>query len=443
MKCISCGKFKKSFIYIILSVFFLILKDSLYGFNYLKSLKEIRIFNSDTQKKFSKHILIHNTFNYFGTLIIAFFFHRYEKKYFENENNLLISRTSTNRSSYIILIHKINDKDFTTKKSFIIFLWVIIFWIIEELCIELYTFILKDLDFWMFELLIITLFHKKIFKIEIYKHQKLAILINIIPCFLKIIAIILGFNQELATYPILYRIKPFWIPLGIILFFILITVRSYINSKIKWYMDLKYISQHKLLMYYGAIGALISLIICIISSFNECSVSDESLTKYICNVTSSDKDYYIENFSVYFSKFEKIEILAELTTILLGMITFFFNKYFYILIIKCLTPVYVVFSIPIFYFIQKSILLINTLIWEHHCFETDKKIIHIKFILDISGDFVSLIGFLIYLEIIIFNFYGLNYNIDNEISKRSYDESYGIEQRSLSLVSENESEIGD
>ena len=443
MKYISIGKFKKSFIYIILSVVFLILKDSLYGFNYLYSLKEIILFNSDTQKLFSQHILIHNTFNYFGALIISFFFHRYEKKTSENENNLLLSITSSNRSSNIILIHMNSDKDFTTKKSFIIFLFVIISWIIEELSIESYTLILKDLDFWMFELFIITLFHKKMFKVEIYKHQKLAMLINIIPCFLKIIAIILGFHKTLEEYPIFYVVKPFFIPIGIILFFMLITLRSYINAKIKWYMDLKYISPHKLLMYYGTIGTLICLIICIISSFNECSISDRSITSFICNVTSNRKEFFIENFSIYFSRFEKKEILEELARILLGMIAFFFNKYFYILIIKCLTPVYVVFSIPIFYFIQKSILLINTLICEHKCFMVDKNIIHIKFILDISGDFISLIGFLIYLEIIIFNFCGLNYNINDEISRRSYDESYGIEQRSLSLVSENESEIGD
>ena len=93
------------------------------------------------------------------------------------------------------------------KSSFIICLLVIFLWINEEQLIDFYNLALKDLDFWMFELLIITLFHKKIFKIEIYKHQKLAILINIIPCFLKIIAIILGFNHELATYHILYTIN--------------------------------------------------------------------------------------------------------------------------------------------------------------------------------------------------------------------------------------------
>jgi hypothetical protein len=281
------------------------------------------------------------------------------------------------------------------------------------------------------------------FKIEIYRHQILAILINIIPCFLKIFAIILAFHNDFHKNETFYVKTPLFIPIGIILFWILITLRSYINSKIKWYMDLKYISENKLLMYYGVIGALICLIICLIATVNECRISHWSFYSSICKVTLDEKEYYIENFSIYFSKFKGIEILAELANILLGITAFFFNKYFYILIIKCLTPVYVVFSIPIFYFFQKSILLINTLFWEHKCFEKENNIIYIKFILDISGDFVSLIGFLIYLEIIIFNCCGLNFNINDEISKRSYDESYGIEQRSLSLVSENDSEIGD
>jgi len=293
----------------------------------------------------------------------------------------------------------------------------------------------------MFELLIITLLLKKMFKIDIYNHQKLAIAINIIPCFLKITAIILAFHRNFNIYPI-YKKNIFLIPLGIILFFILITLRSFINSKIKWYMDLKYISHHKLLMYYGATGTLICLIICIISTFIECSKNILEFND-ICNISLNGKENYIENLYIYFNGFKGIEILVELSRILMGMITFFFNKYFYILIIKSLTPVYVVFSIPMFYFLQKSILLIINLILEHKCFKEDNNIIHIKYILDISGDFVSLIGFLIYLEIIIINCCGLNYNINDQISSRSFNESYGIEQRSLSFASDNDSEIGD
>ena len=304
----------------------------------------------------------------------------------------------------------------------------------------------------MFELLIIAIFHKRMFNAEIYKHQKLAIIINILfPCLLKIATIVLAFHPE--SFPlILYKKEKLLIPIGIIIYIILIIFRSYINSKIKWYMDLKYISLSKLLMYYGAIGSSICIIIATISTFKNCNIYQGSrfnnTLDYICpvnqtlNETLNETENFIDSYYIYINKFKGIEILKEITKIILGIITFFFNKYFYILIIKCLTPIYVVFSIPIFYFLQKITLLIYTLIFDAEQFVNIDKIIYLKFVLDISGDLVSFFGFLIYLEIIIFNCWKLNYNIRNNISERSFRESYGI-QRSQSLFSEDDSELGD
>ena len=45
-----------------------------------------------------------------------------------------------------------------------------------------------------------------------------------------------------------------------------------------------------------------------------------------------------------------------------------------------------------------------------------------KFWLDISGDILSIFGFLIYLEIIVFNCYKLDYNIKTNIMRRSFGE---------------------
>ena len=147
---------------------------------------------------------------------------------------------------------------------------------------------------------------------------------------MKIIAIILDFHINLETHYPLYTINHFLIPLGIICFFILITSRSYINSKIKWYMDLKYISPNKLLMYYGAIGTLICLIICIITTFNECSFSYKSFNYSICMVISNGKKY-IDNYFIYFIYFiifKGIEIAEELAIILLGITAFFLTNIF-------------------------------------------------------------------------------------------------------------------
>ena len=55
-----------------------------------------------------------------------------------------------------------------------------------------------------------------------------------------------------------------------------------------------------------------------------------------------------------------------------------------------------------------------------------------KFLLDISGDIASIIGFLIYLEIIELNFCKLNYNLKKNIISRGendYKFSIGIEEK--------------
>ena len=52
-------------------------------------------------------------------------------------------------------------------------------------------------------------------------------------------------------------------------------------------------------------------------------------------------------------------------------------------------------------------------------------------LLDIIGDIFSLLGFLIYLEIIVLNFCKIDYNIKENIAKRSFMESYGINKKGI------------
>ena len=106
------------------------------------------------------------------------------------------------------------------------------------------------------------------------------------------------------------------------------------------------------------------------------------------------------------------------------IIIFFFFKYFYILVIKYLTPVYAIFLNPIYFFFQKIILGLNTLIREGEFFDKDaKKYLIYKFYFDISGDFVSILGYLIYLEIIELKFCKLDYYTKENIIIRSLNES--------------------
>ena len=114
-------------------------------------------------------------------------------------------------------------------------------------------------------------------------------------------------------------------------------------------------------------------------------------------------------------------MLIRLIVIFLGTVTFFFDKYYSTLIIKLYSPIHAIFSFPVQHFLEKAFLLIFTAIFfREHLFNGENKLQ--KFLLDEFGDFFSIIGFLIYLEIIELHFCNLDYNLKNNIIKRSNTE---------------------
>ena len=465
-KYLSCGKFNKYSYYIFLSIFFDLINDALYGFNYLDIFQDVKILDTKAQKYFSWHHIIHQTFNYFGVIIFAIFIIIYEKNASKKPYKISNSNTDSN-TKQILLIHNDSEDLHNEKKYFIISLIIIFFWIIEELLIDIYIYALKDLDFWMVELIIITKINSIMFNIDIYDHQKFALWFNIFPCLLKIVTIVLSVFDNHDKYfeenknehiPIFYNLNKIYIPIGIVIYIVLITIRSYVNAKIKWLMDLKYISHSKLLLYYGIIGTIICAIISTVSTFVKCrDIFEEfDINDYICKIpyhengTHIKKEKYFESVSYYYrtfkgeisDEFKQIEIFYEIIIIFGGIITFFFEKYFSILVIKYLTPVHLIFSIPLFYFIQKAVLILYNLAIDQLYIHSAIKYISIKFILDIFGDFFSIFGFLIYLEMIELNFGKYNYNTKQNIIRRSFEESYGINKKKKKPII-NDSEEGE
>ena len=176
--------------------------------------------------------------------------------------------------------------------------------IVVDILIKLFDYILKDLDFWMIELFILYyVFMKRIFKIKIYNHQKFAIFYNLtFPSILKVITILLSFfddcnegegykyyNSNGCTYyndndkilKVLYVKYKWLVPLGIIIYIGIITLRSWIYTEIKWFMDIKNVSQNKILMIYGFFGATLCSLLCWLSSSIECN---SEIYYYICKV---------------------------------------------------------------------------------------------------------------------------------------------------------------
>ena len=91
------------------------------------------------------------------------------------------------------------------------------------------------------------------------------------------------------------------------------------------------------------------------------------------------------------------------------------------MIIKNLTPAHFIFAIPAAFFLQKIINILYT-IKNNKFFATSEEIKINKFILDILGDVITIIGLLIYLEIIVLHFYGFDYNIKVNIIKRGFQD---------------------
>ena len=242
-----------------------------------------------------------------------------------------------------------------------------------------------------------------------------------------------AFRREDGLLEILYIPYPWLIPIGIIIYLSLKIMRAYIKTKIKWYMDIRYISITKLLMSYGLIGTIFYIIICIITTFKECPEGYINIYDYICETVDFNKYHkYFANFRLYFTHIYFEYPFEEILTLFIGMLGFFFYKYFSLMILKNLTPIHLVFSFPLFDIMRKIILVISFLFNDNN---NISYIYIIKYIIDSIADFFCLFIYLIYLEIIKLNFCNLNFNLRDNIITRSRFELY-----SKDLINEIESD---
>ena len=448
---LSIGKLTAYYYFIILFIMSQILFDSFYGFNVNNTFKEVKIYKN----YISKHELFPYIFNYFFTGIISIIlYYKFEINSFSNKN----SKSNKEKEKGLLslkLIH--NDNKLLSGNRYLGFICIgiLFLWNIEEQLLLVFRKFFKDLDFWMVELLIISKIYSKMFNIEIYKHQNLAIYLNLtIPLILKIISILISFFNKRGLYegelPILYSNEPLAL-IGIIIYIPLISLRSYVNSKLKWLIDLKYISSYKLLMFHGFIGCLYYSINFIIANNRKCGTfnyyfkadKDQiidspynfnfNLSDYVCRYRINNNNTNLEE-AEYFDTFEihdDVNWWSEIIIIICGILTFFVIKFSYISIIKYLSPIHLIFSIPIYYVYGKIVMLIhNVCCSEHKFFLYNDNIEKLsKFYLDIAGDITAAIGFLIYLEIVILNFKGYNYNIKSNIILRGRIDSSLKEER--------------
>ena len=177
MGYISCGKLNKKYIYIVVSVVFLVLKDIAFGNNYNNSFKPLfhnrdldQELNQTTQnqtEKFTEHYLINNIFSYSFTSILSFILYKIERKNLE-WNSLKEKENEENSSLPTIkYIHNVSNNAYLSNNALLLFLIIILLWIIDENLIQFFSFS-KDLDFWMFEIIITAYMISIMYKKKIY-----------------------------------------------------------------------------------------------------------------------------------------------------------------------------------------------------------------------------------------------------------------------------------
>ena len=317
--CIKLGKWYSSYKYLFLAIIFALLKDVAFGSTNYASFLYLKLLDAEN---ISNCFLIRKSFCYLFSTIIAFIFYKIHNNNsgesdpsLLSSQNLEINESIRRPTSELELIHIEQEIRIYPNKKLLL---IIFLWVFEEEFISYFNNIMLHLDFWMMELIIVHFFMKKMLKNEVYSHQKLMLWFCIVPFILKLTTIILSFCDE-GNFPnnnkyqysngieklkIIYVAIPWLWTLGLIIYSILIFLRSYINTKIKWLIDLKYISSIKIFILFNIIGFIFCTLISILVSFLPCDKFDEgddfyTFKDYFCTVHYENQKY-LDNFIIYF-----------------------------------------------------------------------------------------------------------------------------------------------
>ena len=443
---IKFGDYNNNYKYIFFVVIFNYLSYYLNNGNLNQFLYSFNLIKKETDNLYI-HPFIGDNFNYLGIIIISFILYKIKekksginKKNDENKDEVNISE--------IKLIHTDIKENINQNISFLNLVFLLSYWVF----IDHITRIIQSLmifDYWMFELFCICIITSKLLKITIYTHQILGIVINSVSCLIigiiKFIILNDHYNSNTEDKNIYYfNIEKKWfIPISLLIYLLIIISTSYIYTKLKFYMDLRFISQTKLLILYGIIGFALTTIACLIETLFKCV---GNVRDFFCKIniyyedsddTENNEDYdsYIENIFMFFEDFsalEKKDIIIEIFLFFFGIIFYYCSLYFEILVIKYLTPMHFMFSSLIYLFFNEIRELINILIIKNKGTKDNDDNIDIKdipYLLNISlfnilTYIFSLIGFMIYLEIIELNFCNLNFNLRKYINDRSIKDTY-------------------
>ena len=407
MRCfIGVGELNKNLYILLLAVLFKVLSEFIYGVKYPLNAKEKSLYFYDSKLK--KNLIVQSICKFLGITVLSFIYYKYEnhqvnnKEHDSNDNNLINSKKSekngTTKENFTLIYNKKGPNN--TKYIVQILLMGFLLGFLE-LIIQIYnSFAAAHSDYWTFEILFTALFMRKIFKINLYNHQLFSILFIAILCSLTKFLLFLHKQNNKFNLNLLF------IP-GYIL---IVLIRSYVYTKIKWIIDIRYISILKMLFIYGAFGLFLSLIICILTKIIPGNVDD--------NIGNTYDDLNSISWWQY---------IIEIILIIFYMCLKFFYKFCYMLTLKNFSPMHVLVNDTIYYLIIRIFLVINKFLDilyddenRDEYFDDAKVVIY-----SVLNHIFAFFGYLVFVELVELKFCNCDYDLRKNIIKRSRVDSIG------------------
>ena len=361
--------------------------------------------------------LIQSIFKHLGYILFGFIFlillkcnNRYSRQIHRPKK----SKNSDNDNKNIQLIYNNNIKNIVLSDSDIYTLIIVgLNYIIYYESLKIINYLdFYSLEIWTVEIIFLLLLTHYYFPNTIYKHQIFSmIIIIIINTGLLIYASICKvYTNKKKEKENIYDKKGITVCFLIIIIYINIEfLISYSRVKVKILMDNQFLSPYKIIILIGIIGVFLDFILSfffIIKGNNETFENDKD-----------KKDIYsYGEILAYLSKIKNNNIIIREIIVIISYIIFcFLNLVCELLIIKNLSQNHILMSDNIYYEILKLI---------SYFFDTkDKELQKESFIILQVVEIIKFIGCLIFLEIIVLKFWGLNKNVKNAISQRSQTES--------------------
>ena len=433
---ISIGKFNKYYFLILGSIIVKLFNSFIIGFYPSLKPNEPLFLFVFTPKLLSYHPLIKNTFQYFGIglggiilELISYKNNKEDEKEILNEsnrnpNNSNSNSFNTSRSNSNLIYNNIflkNKKIYLRKIFFVFFSYY--FSKISISSLDSLGF--HQAKYWTLEFIALYYFTKKILKTKIYNHQIISLLITLI--FTTLLYFINSFipesNEECKDeddechflnsnvyQEINEKINWFFIPIIIFIYLTAMILDAYSIVTNKWFMDIKYITIHKIISYIGIIGFVFSLILLFILSHISCA-NDKNFIDYICQIKDNKNNLYYDNFKLLKDIHADSKLYLEIFLLIpLFMITNFLNFFFDFLIIKHFDPFYLIPN-------ESCYFIIYEIIDYFLSFSKTNILNNIRFVLAILSDLIGIIGCCVYFEIIELNFCNSAENTKRKINK--------------------------